>query len=202
VRHRRVRSRRSARGHGYSAGRWRRPHHGVSDIIATILLVAITVVLAAVLYILISGLTKAPGSTPIGSAFSLGTISEATSGSGAAQRWYYNATVQTASGGMTWSNMVFQVKSPAGSVVTAGPLAITTTNAALSCTVATYTFSSASWSPPSANACSGSVVGASGQPVPGSQLQLTSTASLQYQDDSLVAIGQGTFSGSAGFTIP
>jgi len=37
---------------------------GVSPIIATILLVAITVVLAAVLYVLISGLTSSSGSTP------------------------------------------------------------------------------------------------------------------------------------------
>jgi len=37
---------------------------GVSPIIATILLVAITVVLAAVLYVLVSGLTKSGASTP------------------------------------------------------------------------------------------------------------------------------------------
>jgi hypothetical protein len=37
------------------------------------LLVAITVVLAAVLYVLISGLTHGPGNTPIGSAFAVGS---------------------------------------------------------------------------------------------------------------------------------
>jgi len=45
--------------------RWRKNRkRGVSPIIATILLVAITVVLAAVLYVLISGLTKTGASTP------------------------------------------------------------------------------------------------------------------------------------------
>jgi len=54
--------------------RWRQKGaRGVSPIIATILLVAITVVLAAVLYILISGLTKGPGNTPIGTALGLGS---------------------------------------------------------------------------------------------------------------------------------
>jgi flagellin-like protein len=42
----------------------RRKKRGVSPIIATILLVAITVVLAAVLYVLISGLTGSSASTP------------------------------------------------------------------------------------------------------------------------------------------
>ena len=56
--------------------RWRKKgRRGVSPIIATILLVAITVVLAAVLYILISGLTKAPGNTPLGSALAVGNPS-------------------------------------------------------------------------------------------------------------------------------
>jgi flagellin-like protein len=44
--------------------RTRRAKRGVSPIIATILLVAITVVLAAVLYVLISGLTSSGASTP------------------------------------------------------------------------------------------------------------------------------------------
>ncbi|TLZ43274.1 MAG: type IV pilin, partial [Methanobacteriota archaeon] len=36
----------------------------VSPVIATILMVAITVVLAAVLYVMVSGLITGPGSTP------------------------------------------------------------------------------------------------------------------------------------------
>jgi len=50
---------------GRASHRWRKNRkRGVSPIIATILLVAITVVLAAVLYVLISGLTKTGASTP------------------------------------------------------------------------------------------------------------------------------------------
>ncbi len=55
-----------------------RRRRGVSPIIATILLVAITVVLAAVLYVLISGLSHGPGSTPIGSAFAISTPTAST----------------------------------------------------------------------------------------------------------------------------
>ena len=54
---------------------WRKARkRGVSPIIATILLVAITVVLAAVLYVLISGLTSGGANTvPIGTTFAFGS---------------------------------------------------------------------------------------------------------------------------------
>ncbi|MEE9236800.1 MAG: archaellin/type IV pilin N-terminal domain-containing protein [Thermoplasmata archaeon] len=42
----------------------RRDQKAVSPVIATILMVAITVVLAAVLYVMVSGLVQGPGSTP------------------------------------------------------------------------------------------------------------------------------------------
>ncbi|MCI4366410.1 MAG: type IV pilin [Thermoplasmata archaeon] len=183
--------------------RWRKKaKRGVSPIIATILLVAITVVLAAVLYILISGLTKGPGNTPIGTALAMGTFSEATSGAGAGQKWYYNATVQSASGGMTWSNMIFQVQTPSGGIVAAGPTTITTTNAALSCNIATYTFATATWGAPAANVCAGVTTGGGGLVVSGAQLQLTSTVVLQTLGNKVVAVGQGSFSGTASFAIP
>jgi len=56
----------------------RKKRRGVSPIIATILLVAITVVLAAVLYVLISGLTKTGASTP----YELGMQETGSTGSG------------------------------------------------------------------------------------------------------------------------
>jgi flagellin-like protein len=187
----------------HGARRWRKKgKRGVSPIIATILLVAITVVLAAVLYILISGLTKGPGNTPIGTALAIGTFTEATSGTGAGQHWYYNATVQSASGGMTWGNMIFQIQTPSGSIVTTGPTTISTTNAALSCNIATYTFSSATWGAPAAGACAGVTTGGGGLAVSGAQLQLTSTVTLQQLGYKVVAVGQGSFSGTATFAIP
>jgi len=66
--------------------RWRKGRkRGVSPIIATILLVAITVVLAAVLYVLISGLTKTGASTP----YSLGMGISGTSGPAGTPASYY-----------------------------------------------------------------------------------------------------------------
>ena len=176
--------------------RWRQKgKRGVSPIIATILLVAITVVLAAVLYILISGLTKGPGSTPLGTALAFGTINEASAGA----NFYYNTTVQTASGGMTWSNMIFQVQSTSGSTV-AGVTSITTTNAAGSCNAAKYTFATATWAAAPSSACAGS--GGSYLVVNGAAVQLVSTTNLNSAGDTLVAIGQGSFSGTASFNIP
>jgi len=178
-------------------GRWgRKRSRGVSPIIATILLVAITVVLAAVLYILISGLTKGPGSTPLGSALAIGTVLEANAGA----NYYYNTTVQTASGGMTWGNMIWQVQSSGGTVLASGPTTITTTNAADSCNVATYTFSTGLWTTPATH-CTGTT-GTGALVVNGAQIQLVSSVNLASAGYKLVAIGQGSFSGSAVFSIP
>ncbi len=184
-----------------TAPRWRKKgRRGVSPIIATILLVAITVVLAAVLYILISGLTKGPGNTPIGSAFAIGTVAEATAGA----NYYYNATVQSASSGMTWSNMIFQVQSSGGSVITTGPTTVTVTNTAGSCNVAVYTFSSATWAAATgATACAATAVGSS-QLVGagGAGVHLIASVSLTNVGDRLVVVGQGSYSGTAIFSIP
>src|SRR5215472_734713 len=93
---------------------WRKnSKRGVSPIIATILLVAITVVLAAVLYILISGLTKGPGNTPLGTAFAMGSVLTGQSGT----TFYENLTVESASGGITWNNINFRVVSTTGAIV-------------------------------------------------------------------------------------
>jgi flagellin-like protein len=182
--------------------RWRQKGaRGVSPIIATILLVAITVVLAAVLYILISGLTKGPGNTPLGTALAVGAVQEATSGTGAGQHWYYNTSVQSASGGMTWSNMIFQVQTAAGAGAT-GPTTLTTTNAAGSCNVATYTFSTATWAAPAANVCAGVTTGGGALVVGGAQMQMISTTNLNNAGNNLIAVGQGSFSGTSNIALP
>jgi flagellin-like protein len=111
---------------------WRKSRkRAVSPIIATILLVAITVVLAAVLYVLISGLTHGPGSTPIGSAFSAGNPTSSNTGyTGAADacaagtttiaaaitanHWTYTLTVESST--VTFGSPIFQVKTAAGAV--------------------------------------------------------------------------------------
>ncbi|HTT25733.1 MAG TPA: archaellin/type IV pilin N-terminal domain-containing protein [Thermoplasmata archaeon] len=92
---------------------------GVSPIIATILLVAITVVLAAVLYVLISGLTRGPGNTPIGSALGTGSAKFVT-GTGAVGCLTgdscYAIPIASASGGVTVASMNLQIKTSSGTV--------------------------------------------------------------------------------------
>ena len=115
---------------------WRKARkRGVSPIIATILLVAITVVLAAVLYVLISGLTHGPGSTPIGSAFTAGNPVSSSGYTGAvacpaaagafgalttyiaAGHYIYTLTVETST--ITMSSGLFEVKTSTGAIDTA-----------------------------------------------------------------------------------
>jgi archaeal type IV pilus assembly protein PilA len=179
--------------------RWRRKgRRGVSPIIATILLVAITVVLAAVLYILISGLTKGPGNTPIGSAFTLGTIYEATAGT----NYYYNSTVQSASSSMTWSDMIFQIQNAGGGVVTTGPTTITVTNTAGSCNVATYTFSTAVWTTPATHCATGTTGGSALVGVGGAGVDLLSSVNFNAAGYHIVVVGQSVYSGTTQFAIP
>lgn len=108
---------------------WRKARkRGVSPIIATILLVAITVVLAAVLYVLISGLTGGGvGSKPIGSAFTVGSNPSpgaalcasggtfATTGCVGTTHWTYTLTIESST--VNFGNVLFEVKTAAGAVL-------------------------------------------------------------------------------------
>ncbi|HTP53713.1 MAG TPA: archaellin/type IV pilin N-terminal domain-containing protein [Thermoplasmata archaeon] len=97
---------------GERARGWKKARkRGVSPIIATILLVAITVVLAAVLYVLVSGLTKTGANTP----YSLGMTSSGATGSGA--NWFDTLTLSPTSG-LTTSMFGLSVVSPASVTVT------------------------------------------------------------------------------------
>jgi archaeal type IV pilus assembly protein PilA len=88
------------------AQRFRRnAKRGVSPIIATILLVAITVVLAAVLYVLVSGLTKSGASTP----YSLGMDPTSNGGSGTT---YYDIVALSPTTGLTTSAFGLKVTTP------------------------------------------------------------------------------------------
>jgi flagellin-like protein len=111
---------------------WRKARkRGVSPIIATILLVAITVVLAAVLYVLISGLTSGGvGSKPIGSAFTAGNPIASTCTSTSAQTiaaaaitggcksgdFIYTLTVESST--VNFGSVLFEVKTAAGTIAT------------------------------------------------------------------------------------
>ena len=94
---------------------WRKARkRGVSPIIATILLVAITVVLAAVLYVLISSLTTGGASTvPIGTTFTLGAATQSTSSSSCNAHTSpgdcYSLSNQSAGSSATTGNIHFSV---------------------------------------------------------------------------------------------
>jgi hypothetical protein len=132
----------------------------------------------------------------------LGTFSEESSGMGTGEQWYYNATVQDANGGIAWSNIVFQVQMPSGDALATGPTAVTTTNSTQSCETASYEFSTATWSVPNAHSCVGVSTGGKATISTGDQLRLTSSVSLQDLGYQLVALGEGSFAGSASFAIP
>jgi len=166
--------------------RWRKKaKRGVSPIIATILLVAITVVLAAVLYILISGLTKGPGNTPLGTALAVAPPAEASAGT---QHWY-NFSISSAGGGLTLSNLAFQVQTATGGIVTiAGATTINVIGISGS-TVATYTIASSSWTAGGATPASNT-----------QQIVVQTTTNLS--GDTMIILGTGSFSGSISVNIP
>jgi archaeal type IV pilus assembly protein PilA len=105
---------------GMNTRSWRKARkRAVSPIIATILLVAITVVLAAVLYVLISGLTHGPGNTPIGSAFAVGAPTAGTcTAAGVTAKTCATAgdeifTMTIEQSTITLGSVQFEVKAPA-----------------------------------------------------------------------------------------
>lgn len=96
------------------AGRWQKNRErGVSPIIATILLVAITVVLAAVLYVLVSGLTSHGASTPYSVNFT------STGGSGSGTAWYDPMSV-TPTQGVTTSMFGLSITAAGGAAYALG----------------------------------------------------------------------------------
>jgi len=107
--------------------RWNRRRNrrrGVSPIIATILLVAITVVLAAVLYVLISGLTHTGASTP----YSLGMSTPAESNPAAGV--YYGVITISPQSGLTTAMFGLAVKTSTGTALAGGTAAVATCKAA------------------------------------------------------------------------
>ncbi len=101
-----------------------RGRRAVSPIIATILLVAITVVLAAVLYVLVAGLEHGPTSKPsIESAFEVGSPAAGTCWSagvtnhicGKAGDRLFNFSVEVSTS-VVLGDVLFTVKTPAGAI--------------------------------------------------------------------------------------
>jgi flagellin-like protein len=193
---------------------WRRKNkRAVSPIIATILLVAITVVLAAVLYILIQQYTKnGSNGSPLGSAFAFSGSTDATGG---AFNWY-NMTIEQASSTLNFGNLLFQVKTAGGSV--ASTIAVVVANPAgkgeavycigfgattaipgvgISCTTATgwvYSASGNCGAPSFSTACSSTSDLTTASYI--SVAAPTATYATGISGYSLYALGQGAFSGT------
>jgi flagellin-like protein len=180
---------------------WRKARkRGVSPIIATILLVAITVVLAAVLYVLISGLTHGTGSAPLGTNFSWGQPVNATGTivedacpavASPATHYCYSIEIAGAGGGVTTSNFQLALRNSAGATI-AWP-AVTNVYL-LSPTVAThvasYSTSGAAWT--NVGTFTGTISG-------GFSIAIYTTgvgAGAGLLSDQLVAIGTNGYSGT------
>jgi flagellin-like protein len=184
-----------------SQRRWRKKgRRGVSPIIATILLVAITVVLAAVLYILISGLTKGPGNTPLGTALAMGAPQAGTNGTA----FTYTLSI-TPSSGLTPANLQFQIQSSTGAIQALAGSAIQLIGPQ-GCLEGTYTFSTNAWAVGSAGASTHACTPPGVTTTiltSGMQLYLsTGTTNLAGQGDTLTAIGVGSFSGTVFEALP
>ena len=176
------------------AGRnWRRSRKkGVSPIIATILLVAITVVLAAVLYVLISGLTKGPGNTPLGSAFAWGTSANVTASTPTgcvAAKECYNIEIASASSGLLANSLTFTARTSAGAVqsMTGWTIVLITVGG---------TNASAMWQPASGTntACVGS--GCTTVLAGGQAFILNTHGTAGLSGVTLIAVGGGSFAGT------
>ncbi len=191
---------------------WRKARkRGVSPIIATILLVAITVVLAAVLYVLISGLTHGPSSAPLGTNFSWGVPVNSTSTSGTVTGCAATSTahafcysIEIAGSSVTTSNFILSLRNSAGATVswpvTAAtiPCAATATasqvcliSPTVSTPVAAYSTSAGGWT--NVATFTGSVSG-------GYTIVIcvigTAAVNAGLLGDQLVAIGASGYSGS------
>jgi len=101
--------------------RFRGRRKAVSPIIAVILLVAITVVLAAVLYVMVSGLAHTTSTVPLGTAFYAGpaaqTVGTAQTNAFCQNHHYcYSIAIDEADHGVNFGDLKFVVHSPTGSV--------------------------------------------------------------------------------------
>ncbi|MCI4346536.1 MAG: type IV pilin [Thermoplasmata archaeon] len=188
---------------------WRKKNkRGVSPIIATILLVAITVVLAAVLYILISGFTKGPGNTPLGTAFAFGSASQTSNGQAptfcaaqaAVSDWCDNLPVGSAGGGISAGSLSFSIRDSSGNILstTNGKPTQIILESAGGATLGTYSFSSASWT-------SGGTIGlATTQTLvldTGCAISGANACSTPITGLVLLALGVGSYSGSVQVTL-
>lgn len=178
------------------ADRRRRSRRAVSPVVATILLVAITVVLAAVLYVTVGGLVRGPGQTPLASTFAFGTPTNVTSASAApgcpAGVECYSLAVATAGDGLTASAVEFGAMTNAGATVSVSGW--------------TFTLVGPSGNPLNASWAGGARCAGTGCPLlltGGDVLMISTGGSASLANDKVVGVGNGAFSGTvASFLFP
>ena len=166
---------------------WRRAK-GVSPVVATILLVAITVVLAAVLYIVVTHLAEGPSQTPLGSTFAFGTAINVTSSSPGvgcpANVICYSLTIATAGDGLLARGLEFGARDASGAVVATSGWLFTLISTAGSPV-------QASWS--SGGGCVGT--GCSLALTGGETISLDTGGNSSLMGDIIMGVGTGAFSG-------
>ena len=169
---------------------WRKARkRGVSPIFATILLVAITVVLAAVLYVLISGLTTGGANTvPIGTAFSFGQPTQSSNAACKAPTVVgscYAVGIQSAGSSAKTGNIHFAVLSGGTGTAFSSVQVLSLSGAVLA------TWDGTAWSFTSGNSLT---------------FDSTQTLLVSYtgaiNGDSLEAIGVGALSGTTSIVLP
>jgi hypothetical protein len=195
----------------------RRGRQAVSDIVATILLVAIGVVLAAVMYVLVVGLNHGPNSAPLGANFSWGnpvnvtpsgSSPEGCGASGTPNAFCYS--VEIAGSAVSTSNFALSLRtsggstvawpnggtSPAGCTAGSGCQATPTVSQIVllsptaAAPVATYSTTTAGWT--AASGYAGSVSGGYTVVI---YLVGTSAVNAGLSGDQLVAVGSSGYSG-------
>jgi len=167
---------------------------GVSPMIATILLVAITVVLAATLYVLATNLIHGSGTPLLGSAFSWGTPENASgtapTGCASATLYCYSIEIAGAGNGVYDSNFQLNLRSVTGFTLAWSTDTISLVSPNPDRVIATYSVTTGSWTP------AGSSTGAIGA---GDTIVIqpaTTTHVAGLNGDELVAVGVNGYAGT------
>jgi archaeal type IV pilus assembly protein PilA len=190
---------------------WRKARkRGVSPIIATILLVAITVVLAAVLYVLISGLTSGGASSvPIGTTFAFGTPTQASSGATVATGTAacasapiagscYNIGIQSAGSSATTANIHFGLLTSGSGASFAAVDVISTTGFVL----ASYTAANGWVANTGTGAITLPLAFASTMTLQVGYYTTAAPTGVTIEGSSIEAIGVGSISGTVSIVLP
>lgn len=139
---------------------------------------------------------RPPSTTPLRTVFALGAFAESGSGSS----FYYNTTVGSTGPNLTWSEIHFLVETATG-VGLSNMTSVTVEAAGGACPLASYGFVSGLWSVPTTPCTTGALGGAAPVTV-GATVDLLMNANIRGDGDSLVAVGEGNYTGSVTFVIP